>query len=295
MRSFSQYINEAKESSTNFERRKELEDWLAGHNYPDYVKILNKMMDDPKTATLIKDGFGGKLGTSRFKFKVKHIKPKVLRPTQSDIDIEKSLKHALTRTENIKNDFKKEVVIAKMPLVTFRGNYIIDGHHRWIEAAIINPDASMLCFDYDSDDISPIEMLKAVQGNIAASLISHDRCDEDLPISKTTGQNFYDKSWTENQLRLYINHTISDSVVDTLINLKDDLYTKEDVVSCLVDNCISVKNNQYPEDNSPSRGEMPQTDKGGLEKGNKRSSFPDKKGSALNRMSTGKFDIDAVK
>ena len=44
----------------------------------------------------------------------------------------------------------------------------------------------------------------------------------------------------------------------------------------------------------PSRGEMPQTDKAGTDRENKQSSFPDKKGSALNKLKTGKIDKDAI-
>ena len=40
---------------------------------------------------------------------------------------------------------------------------------------------------------------------------------------------------------------------------------------------------------------MPQTDKAGQEKGNKPSSYPDKKGSALNRMKEEPFDKNAIK
>ena len=39
----------------------------------------------------------------------------------------------------MKDLFKDEIITAGMPLVTFRGNYVIDGHHRWSECAMINP------------------------------------------------------------------------------------------------------------------------------------------------------------
>ena len=53
---------------------------------------------------------------------------------------------------------------------------------------------------------------------------------------------------------------------------------------------MSIQNNNYPETNMPSRGEMSQTDKAGTDRENKQSSFPGKKGSALNKLKTGKID-----
>lgn len=294
MISLEEYILENKrDTNSNKERRAELEKWLKGKKYTDYVATLNKMLDDPKAATLLKDGFGGELGTSKLTFSVKHIKPKVLRPTQSEIDVDKSLKHALDTPSNIDNDFKKEVVIANMPLVTFRGNYIIDGHHRWSEAAIINPDANMLCFDYDSDEISPIQMLKAVQGNIAA-VYAERGTDDDIPSGKTQGQNLYDDKWDKEAIKEYIEDHLVEGC-EKKLEKHLNLHSRNDIVDYISENAMSVKVNQYPEEGSPNRAEMPQTDKAGTQKGNKQSSYPDKDGSALYRMATSKFDKNAVK
>ena len=125
------YICEnARTTQSNVERREELEKWLKNKKYTDYVTTLNKMLDDPKAKTLLVDGFGGELGKTKFTFKVKNIPAANLRPTQSEIDVDKSLKQFLTNPENIKKDFVNEIVIVNMPLVTVIGNYLIDGHHR---------------------------------------------------------------------------------------------------------------------------------------------------------------------
>ena len=158
MINLTQFINEsARSTNSNEERRIELEKWLKNKKYNEYVKVLDKMLDDPKAKTLLVDGFGGELGKTKFTFKVKNIPAANLRPTQSEIDVDKSLKQFLTNPENIKKDFANEIIIANMPLVTFRGNYVIDGHHRWSEVAIINPEGKMVCFDYGAD-ISPVQM-----------------------------------------------------------------------------------------------------------------------------------------
>ena len=243
------------------------------------------MLDDPKAKTLLQDGFGGILGNLKLKFSVKNISAKSLRPTQSEIDISKSIKHGLTKIESINKDFNKEIIINNMPLITFRGNYVIDGHHRWAEVVAFNPDGKMVCFDYDGD-ISPIQMLKAVQGAIAAVMADNNGNNEKIPSGKTKDKNLFDMS--EKDIRDYIEKTIVDEVKEAL--LKHNI-----TIDNLVENIISMQNNNYPETNMPSRGEMPQTDKAGTDRENKQSSFPDKKGSALNKLKTGKIDKDAIK
>ena len=179
-----EYIFEnARTTDSNAKRKQELEKWLKNKNYPDYVATLNKMLDDPKAKTLLQDGFGGSLGNLKLKFSVKNISAKSLRPTQSEIDISKSIKHGLTKTQGVNKYFNKEVIINNMPLITFRGNYVIDGHHRWAEVAAFNPDGKMVCFDYDGN-ISPIQMLKAVQGTIAAVKADKNNNNGKLPSSK---------------------------------------------------------------------------------------------------------------
>lgn len=280
------YIMEnARTTTSNSERLKELEAWLKGKNYPNYVKTLNKMLEDPKAKALLVDGFGGELGDTKFTYSVQYINPMRLIPTQSEIDISKSLKHALTKPQNIDNCFDDKVVINKMPLVTFRGTYIIDGHHRWMEAACINPECKLLCFDYDAD-ISPIQMLKAVQGSIAAAIADNETDVEKIPSSKTNDQNVYDDEWTEAKIQEYVEDTMTKSVSKALVDNVEMLYDEEDAVDYIVQNILDVKSNNHPISNAPSRGEMPQTDKGAKDKP---SSMPSEKGSALNRMKTGKF------
>lgn len=285
-------LENARTTYNNKERKEELEKYLKGKNYPDYVKTLNRMLEDPKAKTLLEDGFGGDLGDTKFTFRVKLIKPISLRPTQNEIDVDKSIKHSLTKSENMKHLFDDKIITAGMPLVTFRGNYVIDGHHRWSECAMINPEGNMVCFDYDAD-ISPIQMLKAVQGNIAAALSKRDE-DPEIPSGKTNGPNLYDKEWNKEKIKEYVSEKLSEESCSVYIE-KKNLSSKLETVDDICANIWNVKTNNYPEDNAPSRGEMPQTDKAGKEKGSKPSSYPDKNGSALNRMKNGKFDKDAVK
>lgn len=285
------YIFEGERTtSSNKQRKEELENWLKNKKYPDYIDTLNKMLEDPKAAALLQDGFGGDLGNYKLKFSIKKIAASALRPTQSEIDISKSIKHGITKTQSINRDFEEEVIINNMPLITFRGNYVIDGHHRWAEIAVINPSAKMVCFDYDGD-ISPIQMLKAVQGAIAAVLADNNNNNGKIPSVVVNDKNLFTMS--EKEITEYIENTLTDEVKEII---KDNINIQGDkVVNYLVENIVSLQNNNYPEDGMPNRGEMPQTDKAGKDREDKKSSMPDKDGSALNKLKTGKIDKDAIK
>ena len=90
MKSINTYIFESREIETlsNKERKKELEKWLKNKKYDDYVKTLNKMLEDPKAKALLEDGFGGELGDTKLNFSVKNINVSQLMPTQKEIDLD---------------------------------------------------------------------------------------------------------------------------------------------------------------------------------------------------------------
>lgn len=266
------YINENKRNTTsNKERLEELEKYLKNKSYPEYVKTLNKMLEDPKAKLLLQDGFGGTLGDMEFKFSVKRIKATSLLPTQAEIDCTKSIQHSLINFNNIHKCFNNPVIINNIPVVTFRGNYVIDGHHRWAEACMINPDCKLLCFDYDAD-ISPIQMLKAVQG-VIANVVSND--ERNVPSDITKGENIFNRKWTKTKIEEWIKNTISDKS-------KKVFKSYNITVDDLVHNILNIKYNNYPPSNSPNRGEMPQTDKASKNINDKQHCSPDDSGSALN-------------
>lgn len=303
MKSDSVYIQnifEGQETSSNAERKAELEKYLKGKKYKDYVDTLNKMLEDPKAKTLLEDGFGGELGDTKLSFKVVNIPVKNLRPTQAEIDVSKSIDFPLSIAPgpNIKNYFenaKKGVMINEMPLITFRGNYIIDGHHRWSQLYAFVPDAKMVCCNYDGD-ISPIQMLKATQGAIAAVKADDDNHnDGKIPSEKVEGQDLFSDKWNDEAIVKYVEEKAKDEAVDVIHKYVDSINDKKQLGEYIAENLMSLKSNNYPESDAPSRGDMPQTDQGGEDAKNKKTSLPGAKGSALNKLKDDKFVKDAVK
>ena len=289
MQSLNNYIFESREVLTisNKQRRKELERWLKHKNYEDYVDTLNKMLEDPKSAALLEDGFGGDLGDTKLKFSVVNVPVSQLMPTQKEIDLDKSIKYALTSEKSFKRTFKSPIEINK-PIVTFRQNYVIDGHHTWLQAIALNPNGKMLAFNYDGD-ISPIQMLKAVQGTIAAVKADDNKNNGKLPSNKIKGPNFFDDDFDRKQIRKYLEETFDDSLVDIYCKYIKSCQDRKDIIKYLEERLLDIKANNYPFESAPSRDDMPQVFKGGTDKDDKNSALPDKEGSAMNKLKDDKF------
>lgn len=303
MLSLNSYIFESREVSTtsNKQRKKELEKWLKHKKYKDYVDTLNKMINDPKAKTLLEDGFGGELGDTKLTFNVKEIPVSQLMPTQSEIDLNKSIKHALVNRDSLCKTFSDPIEINK-PIITFRENYIIDGHHTWLQAIILNPNGKILSFNYDGD-ISPIQMLKAVQGSIAAVKAEDNKNDGKLPSESVSGPNIFDDKFDENKIKKYIEDIIDwkeiyESFIEFIPQFKSKKLTKqikEDIVNWLTDRFLDIKANNYPESFAQKRENMPQVYKGGTDQNDKNTAMPDKKGSALNKLKDDKFIKSVIK
>ena len=295
MKSINIYIFESREIETlsNKERKKELEKWLKNKKYDDYVKTLNKMLEDPKAKALLEDGFGGELGDTKLNFSVKNINVSQLMPTQKEIDLDKSIKHALTNETSFKKTFKNPIEINK-PIVTFRQNYVIDGHHTWLQAITLNPNGKILAFNYDGD-ISPIQMLKAVQGTIAAVKAEDNNNNGKLPSNKVNGPNFFDESFGRKQIRKYLEDTFNDDLIDIYCEYIKECKDKNDIMKYLEERLLDIKANNYPFEAAPSRDDMPQVFKGGTDVDDKSSALPDKEGSAMNKLKDGKFMKSAIK
>ena len=289
MQTLNNYIFESREvlTTSNKQRRKELEKWLKHKNYEDYVDTLNKMLEDPKSAALLEDGFGGNLGDTQLNFSVQKIPVSQLMPTQKEIDLDKSLKHALTNEESLKKTFSNPIEINK-PIVTFRKNYVIDGHHTWLQAITLNPNGKILAFNYDGD-ISPIQMLKAVQGAIAAVKADDNNNNGKLPSNKVEGPNFFSDDFDRKKIRKYLEDTFDNSLVNIYCEYIKKCKDRDDIIKYLEDRLLDIKANNYPFEAAPSRDDMPQVFKGGTDKDDKESAYPDKKGSAMNKLKDNKF------
>ena len=256
---------------TTEQRRKALVDFFKSKNYHDYIAVLNQMAKDDKFRVLVDAAFGSDnneaLGNISLNQARESKYTKSLIPTQSEIDITKSLVWGLKGGEKEVNAENACATIDKffsgdaiklgkgegLPIVTF-GSYIIDGHHRWSQVYCFNPSAKMACVDFEGD-LSPLEMLKATQGCIAA-------IRKNVPSAVVEGSNMFTAS--EKEISDFVSKNIIDESVERIKKYKPELKDKNDVVNYITKNCLRMAANNKPmsgsQDKAPNRGDMPQTD-----------------------------------
>lgn len=252
----------AEESTESKELKDDVEDVAVSEQNPEAVKIYDKLIDmiqqmnydetvdfvddivkDPKLKFLLSLGFGGDFSNMKLKLKKATIPVRRLVPTQSEIGTEETLKY-LVQGKDIDVCFEKSTIIKK-PIVTFQGTFIIDGHHRWSQIFVTNPNANVVSIDI-TGNLSPLSMLKAVQCTIGSNTGKLIRKD-------IKGENLYDVS--EKEIREYLSEKLTGEVLECLYK-----YYK-DPVDSLTQNVIQMQRNNTPILNAPDRGEMPQTSK----------------------------------
>ena len=258
-------------SGSSEDRKKALEKFLKG-TYPDYIDKLNELLQDPKTAALLEEAFGGELGDVQLKFTKKNIPARKLNPTQSEIDLKNSVLWPLCNPECIHNIFKANVELG-IPIVTFNDVFVIDGHHRWSQAFIFNQDCKLVSINFKGN-LSAVEMLKATQGVIAAWKSQHGEANQGLPSNTVApGFNIFDKNRKE--MEGFLDHVFDgeidlkgkkcdvDQVVAVLGQYVPEVTDRASLTKYLCDGAEKLKNNNSPVVGAPNRGLMPQTDKAG--------------------------------
>jgi hypothetical protein len=105
----------------------------------------------------------------------------------------------------------------KIPIITFAGKYIIDGHHRWSKIACANPNASVVCLDFNNKAIgeNPEKALKAFHLAIAAEL-------KGMPTEPLKGENLMQSS--EERVRTYVNENLKSEFLTVYNQYKDQIY-----------------------------------------------------------------------
>ena len=174
----------------------------------EYVANVNDMMSDDKghlalelvAGTLPADKLK-KLGLKNVTFKFvsnKATPVSYLCPTQNEICLQDSLEKPVANESNCMPDLiKGQSVKLGIPIITCNGKFIIDGHHRWLQAACVNPDATMETLDLQIDagvsgiDFTDTEdILKVTQSLIMAIALKSGKTK--LPSSDSKSlENLY--------------------------------------------------------------------------------------------------------
>jgi hypothetical protein len=110
-----------------------------------------------------------KLGVEKHNIKGKKnkIKVKKLAPGQKEIFLDEIISHLLKKEEFVKKALKGK--IKDDDILISKDNHVIDGHHRWASAFILNPDCKLKCtkINLELKKAIPIfnELLKDIKSN----------------------------------------------------------------------------------------------------------------------------------
>lgn len=278
----------------------------------EYVANVNDMMSDDKgrfalelVAGTLPDDKLKKLGLKNVTFKFvsnKAVPVSNLYPTQIEISLQDSLEKPVANKFNCMYDLiKGQSVKLGIPIITCNGKFIIDGHHRWLQAACVNHDATMETLDLQIDDnVSGVDftdtedILKITQSLIMAIALKSGKTRLPSSDSKSlenlyslSAQQLFDKiinlncshegldvlSCTErvsngkfsNEVESHIRNAISTIADDRLDEVKNDICAWKDLdndVKAAVYLTANCMSLPKPYENSTLRKYMPQTDGG---------------------------------
>lgn len=186
------------------------------------------------------------------KVEYRNIPVKDLRPSQSEIDLDKIIRY-LDNKEDIERCFEDPVDFED-PMVTFNGKYVVDGHHRWANAFIVNPEANVSCLDFSTEEHEKKEDVYDFIDRFDGAKASKDKIKLDL----------YEVS--KKKLLEALNDILTDEVCRTILDLsgtKDEgdgslNWTIINARGYLAENIAKLKKIKADKD-APDRVSMPQT------------------------------------
>lgn len=214
----------------------------------DFVAKFKNIASDPKVQAIIKAGLkDGKTDDEKITFSYKDIPVKNLFPTQNIIGQQESLNSILNDKYHSLKGFLSGNAQFPTPVITLNGKYIIDGHHRWSQVYIANPNATIPCYDMKAN-IEPLDALKMVQMAIAADI-------GELPLSTAKGINILDAS--KNQIDDVVKAELTSDTIKTYKSFKKGSNSDE-IANYIWNNIEFLQNNNKPIKGAPDRSKMPQ-------------------------------------
>jgi len=185
-----------------------------------FTSLLKQIASDPEFRKLAFSGRRDRGGPADEAISVEEGSPvaaKELTPTQMDIDTEKSLGDQMTNKYGATASALEDVVTmpspgGHIPLLVFENKYILDGHHRWSQVLMTNPQGQMTVSNLTSPAFGTgpegaEKALKATQLAIAALAGNVVTKSTDLNLLKLPPE----------QLGEYVKKNITDDVLQLLV------------------------------------------------------------------------------
>lgn len=222
----------------------------------DYVNLLKKYQSDPKVSAALKAGVtDGKPDDEKFNVASTSYAVKELKPTQNEIGAEESLKNILTDQYGSLEGFLKGTAKFPEPIITYNGEFIIDGHHRWSQAYAANPEAKIQAINVVGK-INPKDILKAVHTAIATDSGETKTISANLKAGNLLAFN-------ADKVKKYVAENLTDKA--RKVWNSNGLDSDEAIADKIAENVEMMITNSKPEKWAPSRDSMPQPGVSGSE------------------------------
>jgi|LakMenEpi03Aug12_release.lakeMendotaPanAssembly.Ray.scaffolds.fasta_scaffold378582_2 hypothetical protein len=241
--------------------------------YEAFIKALGEGANDPKLKAAIASGLkDNNKEDDVFDFTVEiGIPVRGCKPTQSEVVVDKSLSFPLTSTdkgslETLLTSGKGKSYTAGGPIVVFSDgttNYVIDGHHRWSQVHVVNPDAFITGMVMTSKvAMDAKEVLKAVQMAIL-KVVQDNAPGAELPEAKGAGNNPEANLFecSEESLKKYVAEKAGKDFLDVAKEVgKIEEANVESAGDYIWKNVLDLRKNSSPIEGATKRELMPQTD-----------------------------------
>jgi hypothetical protein len=224
---------------------------------PAYVQLLQKYSSDPKVMAVLKAGrTDGQPNDEKFDVQSTTIAAKDLKPTQNEIGAEESLKNICTDQYGSLKSFLDGNADVGSPIITYNGEFVLDGHHRWSQVYAANPDAKLKAVNVIGK-LDPKNILKAVHAAIAV----------DAGATKTRSANLKAGNlleYTSQKTYGYVMEQLQDKARKVWGEFGFDDDTQ--IAKHIVKNVSTMIKRSKPEAWAPKRDFMPQPEDSGSEK-----------------------------
>lgn len=237
----------------------------------DFHSKYKDIVSDKKVKTFISAGIEDRDSIEKFKVEPLTLKlydggKRVLIPTQNEIGFGNSLNDIISgqyasELSTIMNG--TNVLLGSpagtIPLITFAGRYIIDGHHRWSKICCANPNATVQCLNFTNSELGedPQLALKAFHLAIATNKGS-------MPTEPLRPPNLIESS--PEAVKSYVEKKLEPAFLEIYNKYKEkiktgvDTLTNKDVAEYIARNAQVLIIGQKSATETP-RLAMPQVDK----------------------------------
>jgi len=222
-------------------------------DYENYVGELGQAAKDPRVLAVLGHGRSdGQRNDEKVHVKNGGGSCTQFKPIQNEIDLSKSLGYPATNSAKLVPKILAGGTITATdlggdPIISAINTYIVDGHHRWSQIYMINPNAKIATKDLGIAD--PEVALRVTQTAIAViqKQVSSQKVEPGLNVFEMT----------DDQIKEWMLTNFSEDFIQTFI-ANSDVTDVDGIVTRILDNIHQMKENNAPVTDI-SRTYMPQT------------------------------------